>query len=108
MVPGGGVMGAAKSGVHCEPRGLVSRTPVSPTKGRMSTSTKFCMATVPTFCTRRRYSREPPVSVPAEVETDPPSQVPWIVLPEMSWAMPATVIVSPSRQRISAVSPSPS
>jgi hypothetical protein len=46
------VIGAASKGVHCEPRGVVSRTPVSPTKGRMSMSTKFCIGTVPTFCTR--------------------------------------------------------
>ncbi len=66
-VPAGGVIGAASSGVHCEPRGLVSRTPVSPTNGRMSISTKFCIGTVPTFCTRSRYSMAPPMSVPGEV-----------------------------------------
>ncbi len=50
-MPAGGRIGAASSGVNCEPRGLVSRTPVSPTKGRMSMITMFCIATVPTFCT---------------------------------------------------------
>ena len=94
MVPGGGVIGAESSGVHCEPRGLVkSRTPVSPTNGRMSISTKFCIGTEPGFCTRRRYFRAPPVRVPAEVETEPPSQVPWIVLLETSWAIGATFAV---------------
>ena len=107
-MPGGGVIGAISSGVHCEPRGEVSRTPVSPTKGRMSISTKFCIGTDPGFCTRRRYLRAPPVSVPAEVATEPPSQVPWIVLLETSWAIPATVTLPVARQRVSAVSLSPS
>ena len=71
-------------------------------------STKFCIGTEPGFCTRRRYLRAPPVRVPAEVETEPPSQVPWIVLLETSWAMGATVALPVARQIVSAVSPSPS
>jgi hypothetical protein len=39
----------------------------------MSMSTKFCIGTVPGLETLRWYSMAPPTSVPAEVETAPPS-----------------------------------
>src|ERR1700687_3158743 len=109
MVPAGGEIGAARMGVHCEPRGLVSRTPVSPTKGRMSTITMFCIGTVPTFCTRSWYWMAPPISVPLElVVKPPPSHRPSTFLLDTSWPIGATLAVPVAVQRVSPVSPSPS
>src|SRR5918996_689771 len=101
-------MGAARSGVHCEPRGVVSRTPVSPTNGRMSIRTKFCIGTVPSFCTLSSYSTLPPIRVPAEEPVKPPSQTPSTCLLEIKWAMGATLIVPVELHSVSAVLASPS
>ncbi len=54
VTPAGALTGAARNGVHCESRGVVDVTAVSPTMGRISMITTFFSTTLPVFLTTSR------------------------------------------------------